>query len=277
MHPIERLRYVARASGGDQRMLVRETASALRGLRMEPAGLVVACRRIVERHPTSGPLWWFCSSMLTAAEPFAVANELADDVESDITPDHLYDLLPDDATVCVVGWPDLVGDAVMRRGDIRVLAIDADDEGNAFVRRLQRADVDADIVPPGAMAAAVLAADVVLVEALATGPAEALVLPPSRAIASIGYCSGVPTWLVAGRGRRLPEPLFTSMLTRVADVRAPWEAEAETVPLGLFAAVVGPVGMVDLSAGPPVELGVAHPALAAECPTAFELLRSSAM
>lgn len=277
MHPIERLRYVARASGGDQRMLVRETAGALRGLRMEPAGLVVACRRIVERHPTSGPLWWFCSSMLTAPEPFAVANDLANDVESDITPDHLYDLLPDDATVCVVGWPDLVGDAVLRRGDIRVLAIDADDEGNAFVRRLQRADVDADIVPPGAMAAAVLAADVVLVEALATGPAEALVLPPSRAIASIGYCSGVPTWLVAGRGRRLPEPLFTSMLTRVADVRAPWEAEAETVPLGLFAAVVGPVGMVDLSAGPPVELGVAHPALAAECPTAFELLRSSAM
>jgi hypothetical protein len=254
-------------------MLVRETAGALRGLRMEPAGLVVACRRIVERHPTSGPLWWFCASMLTSGDPFRAANDLAGEIECDVTPDHLYELLPDDATVCVVGWPDLIGDAVMRRGDVRVLAIDADDEGSSFVRRLQRADIEADIVPPGGIAAAVLAADVVLVEALAAGAGEALVLPPSRAVASTGYCSEVPTWLIAGRGRRLPEGMFTSMLTRIADVRAPWEAEAEAAPLGLFAAVVGPTGFVD----------AAHDALAfadvlaAECPMAHELLRSSAI
>ena len=251
-------------------MLVRETAGALRGLRMEPAGLVVACRRIVERHPTSGPLWWLCASILTSADPFTTANQLASEVECDVTPDHLYELLPDDATVCVVGWPDLVGDAVMRRGDVRVLAVDADDEGASFVRRLQRADVDADIVPVSGLAAAVLSADIVVVEALATGAGEALVLPPSRAIASIGYCSEVPTWLVAGRGRRLPEGMFTSMLTRVADVRAPWETEAEAVPLGLFAAVVGPDGLVTLPDG-------AADVLAAECPMAYELLRSSAI
>lgn len=269
MHPIERLRYVARASGGDQRMIVRETASALRGLRMDPAGLVVACRRIIERHPVSGPLWWFCASLLTSAEPFADANRLAAEVEYDTTPDHLYELLPEDATVCLVGWPDLVGDAVMRRGDVRELAVDAGDEGAALVRRLQRADIDADIVPVSGIAAAVLASDVVLIEALAAASTEALVAPPSRAAASIGYTSEVPTWLVAGRGRRLPEGLFTSMLTRVADVRAPWEAEAEAAPLGLFGAVVGPAGLVDLadpSAGEP---------LAAECPMAHELLRSS--
>ncbi|MFY7948390.1 MAG: amidohydrolase family protein, partial [Gemmatimonas sp.] len=138
MHPIERLRYVARASSADQRLLVRETAGALRGLQFEPAGLVIACRRIVERHPTSGPLWWFCASLLTSARPFEACNQLASEVEHDPTPDHLVDLLPDNATVCVVGWPDLVGDAVMRRGDIRVLAVDADDEGRSFVRRLER-------------------------------------------------------------------------------------------------------------------------------------------
>src|ERR1700755_1982932 len=114
VHPIERLRYVARASGGDQRMLVRETAGAIRGLQFEPAGLVVACRRIVERHPTSGPLWWLCSSVLAATEPFAVASELADRIEEDPTPDVLIDLLPADATVCVLGWPDLAGEAVLR-------------------------------------------------------------------------------------------------------------------------------------------------------------------
>jgi len=277
VHPIERLRYVARASGGDQRMLVRETAGALRGLRMEPAGLVVACRRIVERHPTSGPLWWFCASMLTAADPFHSADDLATEVECDVTPDHLYDLLPDNATVCIVGWPDLIGDAVMRRGDVRVLALDADDEGSSFVRRLQRADIDADIVPASGVAAAVLCADVVLVEALATGPAEALVLPPSRAVASVGYCSEVPTWLVAGRGRRLPDGLFTSMLTRIADIRAPWEAEAETAPLGLFTAVVGPSGLIDASSDVGGSVAAFADALAAECPMAHELLRSSAI
>ena len=58
------------------------------------------------------------------------------------------------------------------------------------------------------------------------------------------------------------------MLTRVADVRAPWEAEAEAVPVALFGAVVGPAGLVDLAAP-----GAGDP-LAAECPMAHELLRS---
>lgn len=268
MHPIERLRYVARASGGDQRMLVRETAGALRGLQFEPAGLVIACRRIVERHPTSGPLWWFCSSLLTAARPFDAAYELASEVEHDRTPDHLFDLLPDDATVCVVGWPDLIGDAVMRRGDIRVLAVDADDEGNSFVRRLRRADIEAEVVPAAGIAAAAVAADVVLVEAMAAGSGEILASPGSRSLASVGYCSEVPTWLVAGRGRRLPETLFTTMATRLADVRVPWEADAEPMPLALFAAVVGPNGMHEANVP-----GVLDP----ECAMAHELVKSSPM
>jgi hypothetical protein len=268
VHPIERLRYVARASGGDQRMLVRETAGAIRGLQVEPAGLVVACRRIVERHPTSGPLWWFCSSLLTAADPFRAASELANEVESDSTPDHLFDALPDDATVCVVGWPDLIGDAVMRRGDIRVLAVDADDEGSAFVRRLQRADIDAEVVPPAGTAAAAVAADLVLIEALAAGGDEVLVPVASRAAASVAYCSEAPVWLVAGRGRRLTRPLFDAMLERVGDVRMPWEADAEPMPLALATVVVGPLGLGDVH-GPDV--------LAAECGTAHELLRPSPM
>ena len=266
MHPMERLRYVARASTGDQRMLVRETAGGLRGLHMEPAGLVIACRRIVERHPTSGPLWWFCASLLASADPFRIAYDLAADVENDPTPDHLFELLADDATVCVVGWPDLIGDAVMRRGDVTVLAVDADDEGSAFVRRLQRADIAAEVVPASGLAAAVLAADVVLVEAMATGGSDVLATPGSRAAASVAYCSEVPAWLVAGHGRRLPEQMFTTMADRVEDVRAPWDAAAERVALGLFASVVGPAGLVPADAP-----GV----LAAECPFTPELLKPS--
>ena len=69
MHPIERLRYVARAGSVDQDVLVHETAGALAGLDFDPQGLVIACRRLVERHPASGPIWWLASKVLCAADP----------------------------------------------------------------------------------------------------------------------------------------------------------------------------------------------------------------
>ena len=270
MHPIERLRYVARASGGDQRMLVRETAGALRGLGFDPAGLVVACRRIVERHPTSGPMWWLCASVLAAADPYRCAATLADELDADPTPDVLVEALPDGATVCVVGWPDLIGEALLRRGDSTVLAVDTDDDGmgsSAFVRRLQRADVDAEIVPAAGLAAAVLSSDVVVVEALAARDADVLATAGSRALASVGYCAEVPVWAVIGRGRCLPAGLFDAMGQRLVDIGAPWDASAEVVPLGLCNYVVTPHGVM-----PTGEL-----ALQPECPMSYELLRSSAM
>ena len=85
MHPIERLRYVARASGADQAMLVRETAGALAAFADDPAGLVTACRRIVSRHPGSGPLWWLCSRVLTATEPMREAWTASDELDDDRT------------------------------------------------------------------------------------------------------------------------------------------------------------------------------------------------
>lgn len=263
VHPIERLRYIARSSGADQRVLVAETASALRNLGPDPAGLVVSCRRIVERHPTSGPLWWLCAHLLTSPEPMRAARELAAALDSDPTPDLLAEALPESATVCLVGWPDLAGEAVLRRGDLTVLAIDAQDQGQAFVRRLERADVAAEIVEPGGTSAAVLAADLLLVEALAAAPTEMLAAAGSRAAASVAYCSEVPVWAVVGVGRCLPEAGFTSMLERVADVRRPWHVEAEPLPLALATYVAGQGGVA----------GAGEGSLQPECPCAPELLR----
>ncbi len=269
MHPIERLRYVARTHGGDQRMVVRETAGALRGLGLDGAGLVVACRRIVERHPTSGPLWWLCASVLTATDPFATASRLADEIEDDPTPDVLIEALPADAVVTVVGWPDLAGEALLRRGDVSVLAVDAAGVGRSFVHRLQRSDVEAEIVEPGGAAAAVVASDVVLIEALAATPGDVLAVTGSRAAASVGYCSEIPVWLVVGRGRCLPDTMFATVVERAADVRMPWEADTEPMPTALMSAIVRDTGWVDI--------GAAGAALRAECPLALELLRTSAM
>ena len=261
MHPIERLRYLARSSGHDQRVLVTETASALRSMRMDPMGLVVSCRRIVEKHPTSGPLWWLCAHILTAADPAQAARDLPGLLELDPTPDHLMDRLPDEATVLVVGWPDLAGEACIGRGDLTVLTVDADGEGRGFVRRLERSDVVAEIVEPGSLGAAVLAADLVLVEATAASPTEILASKGSRAVASVAYCSEVPVWAVVGRGRCLPEPAFASLVERVGAVRVPWEAEADVVPLQMAAYLA-------------TERGVQEPTgpLAPEAPLAHELL-----
>ena len=84
MHPIERLRYVARSSGAPQEVLVRETAGALAALGFDAAGLVTACRRILDRHPVSGPLWWLCARVLTSNDPNNEAWNAADDVQTAI-------------------------------------------------------------------------------------------------------------------------------------------------------------------------------------------------
>ncbi len=248
-------------------MLVRETASAIAGLDLDPAGLVVACRRIVERHPTAGALWWLCASLLAANDPFREAWGLADQVDDDPTPTQLMQLLADDATVCVVGWPDLVGDALMRRGDATVLVIDANDEGSRLVRRLQRADVQAHAVPAAGVAAAVAASDLVLVEAVAAGPDGALCSLGSHAAAAVAYCAEVPVWLVVGHGRRLPEPMWRAMCQRLSDAGDGWDAEVEVVSLAMVHGVVGPRGLSEADAF----------AMAAECAMAHELLRMSAM
>lgn len=262
MHPIERLRYLARSSGGDPRVMVAETASALRGMGVDPAGLVVACRRIIERHPTSGPLWWLCAHMLTSTDPFGTARRLAAEIDDDQTAERLIDALPADATVCVIGWPDLAGEALLRRGDLAVLALDTDDQGSSFVRRLDRADVDAEVIDAGGIAGAVLGADLVIVEALAASSTELLAARGSRAAASVAYCSEVPVWAVVGVGRSLPEAGFTSLVQRVADVRAPWLAEADVLLLGLCSHVVGPAGVAV----------VGEAVLTPQCPLAHELL-----
>ena len=270
MHPIERLRYVARSHGGDQRLLVRETAGALRGLGLDPAGLVVACRRIVERHPTSGPLWWLCSSVLAAPDPFSAAARLADSIEEDPTPEVLIDALPPDSVVTLVGWPDLAGEAVLRRGDITVLAVDVGGEGASFVRRLERNEVEAEVVDPAGIAGAVVVSDLVLIEALAATPREVLAVQGSRAAASVGYCSEVAVWLVAGRGRCLPEQMFVAVVDRArAEADVSWRTETEPLPVALCSHIVRDTAVFDVAA--------AATALASDCPLAYELLRMSPM
>ena len=263
MHPIERLRYVARSSGAPQAVLVRETAAALGSLGFDPAGLVTACRRVLDRHPTSGALWWLCSRVLTAVDDADSEGwRCADELEDDPTSDELAHALPSDSTVCVLGWPELAGEALARRGDVEVLAVDALDEGSGLVRRLRHAGVDAADVPVSGLGAAVAAADLVVLEASAVGATSFVAVAGSRAAAAVAHHAGVPVWVVAGLGRRLPQPLFGALVARLDAEHGgePWEAADEVVPADLVDVVCTGVGPVE----PAVALADADCAVAAE-------------
>jgi hypothetical protein len=265
VHPIERLRYVARAGGVDHGVLVRETAAALGALGFDPAGLVTACRRIVDRHPSAGPLWWLCSRVLTAPDPLDEAWRCADEIEEDPTAMQLALALPDQATVCVVGWPELTADALVRRGDLRVLAVDVDGGGHGFARRLRRSDVDAEEVSASGIGPAAAAADIVVLEPSAIGPVGCVAATGSRAAAAVASCAGLPVWLVAGVGRLLPEKTWAALASRLHDDE-PWSLADETVPLELVSHLAGPAGPESVSAG----------LARMTCPIAPELFRPTA-
>ncbi len=268
MHPIEHLRHVARATGADPALVASEAASALAQMAaLEPAGLVPACRRLIERHLTSGPVWWLSARILGADDPRAAAREAAALLDGDRTMRHLAEALPDGATVAILGWPDLTADALRRRGDVEALVIDSGGDGAVLVRRLHDAGNDAELIPDGRVGSAAAVAELILVEAYVGGPAGVLAAPGSLAAAAVGAHLGTPVWAVAGVGRVLPERLWDALVVRFDEAGdEPWERPAELVTASLISAVVGPEGLV------PAEEGLA----AATCPVAPELLRLTA-
>src|SRR5260221_1141760 len=206
MHPIERLRMVARAAGEGPALLAQEAAGALAAFAGDPAGLVTACRRLVDRQPTSGPIWWLAARVLAADDPTGEAWRAAEELSDDVTPSTLAAHLPDDVTVCVIGRPELAEEALVRRGDLPVLVVDALGEGHGLARRLARAGNDAELVPESGLGAAAAAADLVLLEAAALGPTGFVAITGSRAPAAVGRLCRGPVWLGPGVGRGPPRP-----------------------------------------------------------------------
>ena len=259
---MERLRYVARAGGGDPAVVVSETVEAVRGLAPGPGELVSVCRNLVERNITCGPLWWLCANLLSEPEALARSWDLADEIAEDPTGDHLVAAVPDDATVLTIGYPVLAARALTRRGDLTVLAVEAGHASNALIRLLDRNDVEAVDVPPEALLAAMSRADVVLLEADACSTSTAVSAIGSGLAAIAAHASATPVWLVAGRGRRLPTPFLDSITRRVSCDDSPWESEFEAVPLTAVAVVAGPNGVVPATTA----------ALGPECPLVPELV-----
>jgi len=274
MHPIEHLRYVARATGADPVSLVSETAEALRGLRSEPAGLVLAARRIVERHPTCAPLWWLCASVLAAGEPFAKARELSTQMDADETTNHLVGALPADATVCIVGWSPTALEALARRGDCRAIIVDSFGTGDAAVHALERLDIDVRGVTLEHASIGVQMSDVVIIDALGCGGTEVLAVGGSHAVAALAYCENKPAWTVTRLGTRLPIELWNAMKLANRDADAPWRSDVDVIPRQLLGRIIGPTGISDIDMST-AQNNVQN--FIGECPASTEMLVRSAM
>jgi hypothetical protein len=264
VQPFERLRYLARWSDEDDSALVSEAADCLAGFADDPAGLVVACRRLLSHHPAAGALWWLCARVLAAPDPADAAWEAWQLVNDDQTADRLAGLLPfpHDEPIAVLGWPDLAGTALAERRDLDVIAIrrrSGDDHRRA---RLARREASIRIVSE--IDAAALEPSHLLVEAMAAGPTRAVVATGAGDLLDTLAATGTVGWLVAGVGRVLPQRLFAAVeseLERDGDEHTP----VDLVDVSRFARVAGPSGL----AAPDGLLR------RVDCPVAPELLRLS--
>ncbi|MCB0965733.1 MAG: hypothetical protein KDB37_02760 [Ilumatobacter sp.] len=264
MHPIEHLRYVARAGGGDPSGLAREAAIALGSLRADPANLVVASRRMIERHPDAGPMWWLCAHLLVSDDPAVLAWDLADVLMDDPVGDALANAVPDGATVVTVGYPSLVADALCTRPDVAVMCADSEYRAGDLVRRLDRAEVEATPITHDELAPAVSAADLVLVEAAAACDRRVLATRGSQVLAATARSAGTPVWLVTPTGTRLPHEYVAEVAKRAIPDDDGWRASVDDLPVELVDVVVNADGRSN-------QVAVA---LRPECPFAPELLRT---
>lgn len=246
MHPIERLRFVARATDGPTDVVVREAAWSLAGFADDPASLVTACRRLVDRHPANGPIWWLCARLMTAGDAVAEAERCIDELDRDRTMRDLAFDLPDGARVAVVGWPPRLADAFARRGDLEVRVIDVEGDGPGFARVLDGLDVASVDVDVTGLAGAVASSDLLVLDTAAFASEVALVPSGSWAAAAVARTSGVPVWLVGGVGRRVGERTWPALRDRVVrGATAPWGGAVDRLPMDLVDHHVGPTDVVE--------------------------------
>jgi hypothetical protein len=191
MHPIERLRYVARAGVVPVEPLVRESAAALSSFADDPKGLLISCRRLLDRRGDCGPLVWLAARMLTAMDPRAEATMVVAELDADTTGRALQqglDSLAAGSSVLAAGELGTFDPALHDRPDLRFLQPD-----------------DPEAAGP---------VDLVLIESDCVGPSHALVVAGAVPVAEAARDHGTPVWLIAGAGRTLPGPMWDWLSAR---------------------------------------------------------------
>ena len=191
MHPIERLRYVARAGAVPVVPLVRESAAALVSFADDPKGLLTSCRRLLDRRRDCGPLVWLAARMLAAMDPRSEAISVMEALDADTTGRALED-----------GMHTLrSGSSVLAAGELGAFAAALHDRPD--LRSLKPHDPEA----AGPV-------DLVLMTSDCVGPSQALVAAETVPVAEAAHRRGTPVWLIAGAGRILPGPMWDLLSAR---------------------------------------------------------------
>jgi hypothetical protein len=236
VHPIERLRAVARARGVEQSLLATEAAAVLGSLAFDPMGLLTSCRRLIDRHPSAGALWWACARLLAADDARAEARTIALELDDDPSAIDLGLELPEGARVAVIpdaaGGSELAYDLAGMRDDLDVVEAEhpaslwsydasalSDDAASDHAAHDDGEDGDdgdhaddADV--PARSLEALTPPRVLVVETGAAGPDRFLTVAGTGHAVHTARGEGVALWLVLGVGRRLPGPIFDSLVAR---------------------------------------------------------------
>jgi hypothetical protein len=230
MHPIERLRYAVRAGPEQATAAAREAATALSMLGDDPAGLVVACRRLVDHQPRMGVMWWLASTVLAASDPETAAWQALAALDADATPEALAVELPSERVVALVGRPGAGLDALALRSDLEAVLVGL---GDITGSRRRRRGVVADWVEVDELGDVLSAGDVLLVDVPACSVECWLADAESLAAIAVVRATvpGAEVWGVGGTGRLLPPALFQAVTARVR--ATPAGALATTGPGGV--------------------------------------------
>jgi hypothetical protein len=236
VQPFERLRAAVRWSSGlDESSLLAEAIQCLAGFDHDPAGLVMACRRLLVHHPRSARLWWMCARVATAIDPADTAWDSWDRLELDATPSRLAEVIgTPEGPVLTLGWDDTIEGLARLRPDLELVALRTGDDA-ALSLALRHSELGARVVD--LIGASVLEPQVVLIPLEAAG-AGAVLLAPDVARTFDELDGASAPLLVAPLGTVLPEDLLGAYRRTNAD-------SVVEVDLDKFAGVVGPTGLQD--------------------------------
>lgn len=245
MHPIERLRYVARATHVPPAILARETALALADFVGDDAGLLIACRRILDRQPTSGPLVWLAAHILGAPNQRQALWNAVEELEEDQTISALAYSLPDNPVVASVGWSEAFSDLARKRGDLAIVLIDTDGSAEYQVDRLIDNGHVVTVVDAEASAQALFEANHVIVNFDALGPDHGLAPMGCFPLVTAASHLQIPVWGLAGTGAALGERMYGGLVRRWNEASAAprYERAREEVPVSLIDKVVTTKGL----------------------------------
>ncbi len=219
MHPIERLRFVARSGEIDPTELAVEAAYALADLANDRRVLVQSCRRLLEFHPTCAPLLWVCAKALTANDLRGTLFEGISALEGDEATEELF-ALPASGSVVVAEASRSILRALCDRPDLAMRLVGSPHHVRRGMRYLTEGLLPAQGFALNEVDSALLGDPLIVIEPLAVGNGEYLLSAEGAAIYDAACERSLPVNLLLEVGRHLPDELFAALCARCLDHRA---------------------------------------------------------